>query len=68
MSNGKQELNDAAIAQILENVDESKLSEWEKEFVKSVRTYWGKNKKLSDKQKKRLRELWEKTHAPKESK
>ena len=66
--NNKQELTDSAITQILENIDDSKLSEWEKEFVASVKTYWKKNKKLSDKQRKRLGELWEKQHSPKESK
>jgi pullulanase/glycogen debranching enzyme len=66
--NNKQELTDSAINQILDNIDDSKLSEWEKEFVTSVRAYWKKNKKLSDKQKKRLSELWEKQHSPKESK
>ncbi len=66
--NNKQELTDSAITQILENIDDSKLSEWEKEFVASVKIYWKKNKKLSDKQRKRLGELWEKQHSPKESK
>jgi hypothetical protein len=60
-----QEMSDAAISQILENLDNSKLSDWEKEFVKSVKVQWNKNKKLSDKQKKRLGEIWEKQHAPK---
>lgn len=60
-----QEMSDAAISQILDNLDNSKLSDWEKEFVKSVKTQWNKNKKLSDKQKKRLGEIWGRQHEPK---
>jgi hypothetical protein len=60
-----QELTDSAINQILDNLDDSKLSEWEKGFLVSVRAYWKKNKKLSDKQKKRLGEIWETQHKPK---
>ena len=64
----KNELSDADVDLILDGLDESKLGEWEKGFVSSVKTYWQKNKKLSDKQKKRLIELWNKQHTPKESK
>ena len=60
-----QELTESAINQIVENVDQTKLSDWEKGFVTSVKTQWKKNRKLSDKQKKRLGEIWEKQHAPK---
>jgi hypothetical protein len=59
------ELSDSAINQILEGLDETQLSEWEKGFVTSVKAYWKRNKKLSDKQKKRLNELWRKQHEPK---
>jgi hypothetical protein len=45
----------------------TKLGEWEQGFVKSVKEWWKKNKRLSDKQKKRLGELWEKQHDPKAS-
>jgi len=58
-------LTDSAINQILDNLDDSKLGEWEKSFVTSVRAYWKKNKKLSPKQSLRLAELWRKQHDPK---
>jgi len=58
-------MNDSAITQILDNLDTTKLSEWEQGFVKSVKEWWKKNKRLSDKQKKRLSELWESQHRPK---
>jgi hypothetical protein len=60
-----QELTDSAITQILDNLDGTKLSDWEKGFATSVKAYWTKNKKLSDKQKKRLGEMWRKQHEPK---
>ena len=62
--NKPQELTDSAINQILDNLDESKLSDWEKGFVKSVREWWKRRKKLSDKQKDRLAEMWRKQHQP----
>lgn len=60
-----QAMTDAAISQILDNLDDSKLSDWEKGFVTSVKTQWARKKKLSEKQSKRLGEIWEKQHAPK---
>jgi hypothetical protein len=60
-----QEMTDSAITQILDNLDDTKLSDWEKGFVTSIKTWWKKNKKLSEKQKKRLGELWRKQHEPK---
>jgi hypothetical protein len=59
-----QEMTDSAITQILDNIDTTKLDEWSQGFVVSVKAWWKKNKKLSDKQKKRLGELWEKQHTP----
>lgn len=61
----KNELTDGMVDQILEGLDETKLGEWEKGFVTSVRSWWKQRRKLSDKQKKRLNELWEKQHDPK---
>ena len=58
-------LSESAISQILDNLDDSKLGDWEKQFVVSVRAYWKKHKKLSDKQSKRLAEIWKKQHEPK---
>jgi hypothetical protein len=61
----KTELTDANINQILDHLDDSKLGEWEKGFLISIRTQWKKNRKLSEKQSKRLGEIWERQHAPK---
>ena len=61
----KQELTDRMIDQIFEGLDESKLSEWEQGFVKSTKSWWTQKRKLSDKQRKRLGELWSKQHEPK---
>jgi Zn-dependent M32 family carboxypeptidase len=47
------------IDHILSNIESENLTEWEKGFVENVRSYWKRNKKLSDKQQKRLREVWE---------
>lgn len=61
----KNELSDADIDLIFENLDETKLSEWEQGFFKSTKTWWTQRRKLSEKQKKRLSELWRKEHDPK---
>jgi hypothetical protein len=57
-------LSDPMIDQIVNNLDVSKLSEWEQGFVTSVKTWWAKNRRLSDKQKARLAELWSQQHEP----
>ena len=61
----KKELTDEDVDLIFENLDEAKLDDWEKGFVKSTKTWWKQKRKLSDKQKKRLNELWEHQHDPK---
>lgn len=53
---------DDLIDHILSNLDESGLTEWEKDFLTSVRAYWKKHRRLSDKQQKRLKEIWEDVH------
>jgi hypothetical protein len=58
------EMTDAMADQILSGVDESKLSEWEKGFITSLRSWRKKGGKLSEKQAKRLKELWEGQHKP----
>jgi len=50
------------IDHILSNIEPENLTEWEKDFVKSVLAYWKRNHKLSDKQQKRLKEVWEESH------
>jgi hypothetical protein len=59
------QLSDQMIDQIVNNLDERNLSEWETGFFISVKTWWKKNRKLSDKQKNRLAELWSAQHDPK---
>jgi hypothetical protein len=44
---------------ILENMDDSTLGKWEKSFFYSVRDQWERNRKLSDKQKEKLGEIWD---------
>jgi succinate dehydrogenase/fumarate reductase flavoprotein subunit len=44
---------------ILQNIEHENLTEWEKDFVKSLTAYWKRNHKLSEKQMKRLKEVWE---------
>jgi hypothetical protein len=53
------DMTDKLIDHILTHLDEIKLSQWEHEFVTSIKTWWKTRRKLSDKQKKRLSELWE---------
>ncbi len=60
----KPAISESAINQMLENMDESKLSDWEKGFLVSARGWWKKTHKLSDKQLDRLKEMWEKQHKP----
>ncbi len=65
MTKPQEALTESAITQILDGLDDSKLSEWEQGFIASVRTWWKKTKRLSPKQSKRLAELWAKQHEPK---
>jgi hypothetical protein len=46
------------IDKLLRGIDPSKLGDWEQKFVTSVREYWGKSRRLSEKQSKRLVEIW----------
>jgi len=47
------------VEHVLQNINEVGLSEWELKFVKNVRLYWKRHRELSEKQMKRLREIWE---------
>ncbi len=47
------------IDHILTNIGQDNLTEWEKDFVDNVRSYWKRHHTLSEKQQKRLREVWE---------
>lgn len=54
-----EEMTDKLITHIFANLDTSKLDEWNQKFIVSTKTWWAAKKKLSDKQRKRLGELWE---------
>jgi hypothetical protein len=55
-------MTDELVEHVLQNLDESGLSEWETGFLKNVRLYWKKHRTLSIKQQKRLREIWDAQH------
>jgi hypothetical protein len=57
-------LTDAQIDSLFANLDETKLSEWEVKFVANTRSWWKQNRKLSDKQRSRLKELATKQQKP----
>ena len=54
----QQAMSEEMITHILSNLDGSKLTEWEIDFVRSIKTYWKKFHRLSEKQQKRLAEIW----------
>lgn len=58
-----EDMSDSVIEQALRGIDDAKLEdEWERDFMKSIRAYWKKNHRMSDKQKKRLGEIWSRIH------
>lgn len=57
-----EEMTEKVVDQIFTEIDEIKLSKWEFDFVNSCRVWWKQRRKLSDKQKKRLGEVWSKQH------
>ena len=57
-------MSDVQIDALLSRSDNMSLSEWEANFVTSVKQYWQKYRKLSDKQRKRLGEIRRKQNAP----
>jgi hypothetical protein len=60
----QEQVTDDLIDRIYREVDETKLGEWEQKFIKSTRDWWKQHRKLSDKQRKRLGELWVKNAKP----
>jgi len=58
-------IDDKKLDRIFAEVDELKLSKWEFDFVKSTKVWWTQRRKLSDKQKNRLAEIWRKQHVAK---
>ncbi len=55
-----EELNERMIDHIFKNVDTSKLDAWNQKFIESTKTWWSAKRKLSDKQRTRLGQIWEK--------
>ena len=55
------ELTDKAIDYILDGLStETRLSQWEKNFVESLADQWTSRRSLSEKQKEVLGKLWDK--------
>jgi hypothetical protein len=55
-----EELTDQSIDYILDNTDLTLCSEWERNFIESVTDQWTRNRKLSEKQKEILGNIWDK--------
>lgn len=54
-----EELTDTAIDHIFEHMDVKVLSEWELGFVESTQDRWERVRKMSDRQKEVLGEIWD---------
>lgn len=54
-----EELTASAIDYIIANMDSDRLTDWEKQFFESISDQWERNRRLSDKQKLRLGEIWD---------
>jgi hypothetical protein len=55
-----EELTDDAIDYILDNLAiERRLSKWEAEFVSSITDQWERSRRLTDAQKEKLGEVWD---------
>lgn len=54
------ELTDKAIDYILDQLEtETRLSQWEKNFVESIADQWTSRRRLSEKQKEVLGNIWD---------
>jgi hypothetical protein len=56
----QEELTEKAIDYILDGIETEHLSDWERSFVESVSDQWTRNRKLSDRQKEILGQIWDK--------
>lgn len=54
-----EEMTPELVDHIFENLNLDRLDDWNRDFVASAKQWWQKKRKLSDKQRKRLGELWE---------
>ena len=53
------ELTDSAVDYIINNIDEDALGEWEQAFFRSVADRWQATRQLSEKQRLKLGEVWD---------
>lgn len=56
----QEELTDQAIDHILGGIEADRLSPWERNFFESIGDQWVRNRRLSDRQKEILGQIWEK--------
>jgi hypothetical protein len=55
-----EEMTEQVIDQMLGGINDFKLEDdWERDFLNSIREWWKKKRMLSEKQKRRLLEIWE---------
>ena len=54
------EMDDKAICYIFEHADVERMYKWEKSFFESVEDQWMRNRRLSDRQKEVLGQIWDK--------
>jgi hypothetical protein len=62
--NPPEPMSDVQVDALLSRTAEMQLSDWEANFITSIKQYWQKYRKLSDKQRKRLGEIRRKQLAP----
>lgn len=55
----QEELTDDAIDYILENVNTTRGSKWEQDFVDSIADQWTRWRHLTDRQKEVLGQIWD---------
>jgi len=55
-----EELTDSAVDYIMDGMVTDYLSDWERNFFESVSEQWARNRRLSDKQKEILGDIWDK--------
>ena len=56
----QEELTETAIDYIFANYEPIRLSKWELSFVESVEDQWKRNRRLSERQKEILGQIWDK--------
>jgi len=54
-----EELTDEAIQYIFDNYEPIHLTKWELSFIESVEDQWKKRRRLSDRQKEILGQIWD---------